>query len=47
MKIVIFSYWQDSFLLYIFNFQEILFEVDCPDILFFSFNWQIKIIEDY
>ena len=33
--------------MYIFNFQELLFEVDFPDMIFFSFIWKIKIIEDY
>ena len=33
--------------MYIFNFQELPFEVDFPDMIFFSFIWKIKIIEDY
>ena len=39
MKIVIFSYSEDSFLLYIFDFQEISLEVDFPNRIFFSFYW--------
>ena len=47
MKTVIFSYKQDSFLLHIFNFQDLPLEVDFPDMIFFSFIWKIKIIEHY
>ena len=33
--------------MYIFNFQELLLEVDFPYMIFFSFIWKKKIIEDY
>ena len=33
--------------MYIFNFQELPFEVDFPNMIFFSFISKINIIEDY
>ena len=33
--------------MYMVNFQELHLEVDFPDVIIFSSNWQIKIIEGY
>ena len=33
--------------MYVFNFQDLPSEVDLPDMIFFRFIWQIKIIEHY